>query len=150
MKTSSTSLRLRLLAICALALGAIATMQPPAAADESLSRKTRAGREVLVRGFAEFGADCKLRHVQTVTVVTPPVNGRIEQRPGEVTIGDNWVGDKSCAGARLEGLRVYYVPNTGFAGSDRFAFDVEYANHRTVHAQVDIAVDGDERADAQH
>ena len=140
MKTSSTSLRLRLIALCILAFAAVVAMDRPAAADEALSRKTAAGREVLVRGFAEFGADCKLRHVQTVTVADAPLHGRIEQRPGVVTIGENWVGNKSCAGTKLDGVQVFYVPQDGFEGNDRFTIDVRYASHKTVHAKVDVMV----------
>ena len=140
MRTSSAPFRIRVIALCVLAFSGTAAFNRSASADEMLARKTAAGREVLVRGFAEFGADCKLRHVQTITVVDAPAHGRVEQRPGVVTIGDNWVGDKSCAGARLDGVQVFYIPDDGYVGNDRFSFDVGYASHRTVRARVDVDV----------
>ena len=41
-----------------------------ASADElpiQVRRTTESGREVLIRGFAEFNGNCTLRHVQTIT-----------------------------------------------------------------------------------
>ena len=140
MKPSSAVLRIRVIVLCMLAFSGIAAFNRPASADEVLARKTAAGREVLVRGFAEFGADCRLKHVQTITVIDAPAHGRVEQRRGVVTIGENWVGDKSCAGTRLDGVQVFYIPDDGYVGSDRFSFDVGYASHRTVRAKVDVDV----------
>lgn len=129
---------------CRLATGAllwaIATVTAHAE-DQAIERRTMAGQAVLVRGFAEFGGDCTLRHVQTITIVAPPANGRVETRPGDVTIGDNWVGNKNCAGTTLAGVRVWYVPAAGFTGVDRFSFDVRYQSGRTVRATVEVRVE---------
>ena len=57
-----------------------------------LKKRTRAGQEVLLRGFAEFDAQCRLRHVQTIVVARAPTGGNVETRPGDVVIGPNWVG----------------------------------------------------------
>lgn len=141
-KRPDIALRVRGIALCLLALSAFTAINRPANADESFTKKTTPGREVLIRGFAEFDANCQLRNVQTITVVELPAHGRVEQRSGTVTIGDNWVGNKSCVGAKLEGVQVFYVPNGGFAGRDHFTMDVRYASHRIVHANVDIFVDG--------
>lgn len=105
-----------------------------------VTRVTEPGREVLIRGFAEFNGNCTLRHVQTITVVTPPANGRIETRPGEVTIGPNWVGSGACEGTKLQGVRVFYVPNAGFAGSDKAMLEIGYQANRRVRAEVDVTV----------
>ena len=114
----------------------------PAHADEPpivVKRETSAGKEVLVRGFAEFDASCNLTRVQTVTVVAPPQNGKVETRPGPVVIGPNWVGGGNCQGTTLQGVNVFYVPSPGFTGSDRFSLDVRYTR-RTVRAQVEVKV----------
>ena len=87
-----------------------------------------------MRGFAEFDGDCKLKRMQTVTIVDAPAHGRVERRPGVVTIGDNWVGNKACTGTKLDGVQVFYIPDDGYVGADRFAIDIEYLSHRTVHA----------------
>ena len=125
--------------LAALALAAAAA----AIADEppiQVRRTTEPGREVLIRGFAEFNGNCTLRHVQTVTVIGPPANGRIETRPGEVTIGPNWVGGTACEGTKLPGVRVVYVPNEGFVGSDRMVLEVGYQSNRKVRAEVEVVV----------
>ena len=127
-------------AVAALVLagwvGAASADEPPI----QVRRTTESGREVLIRGFAEFNGNCTLRHVQTITVVTPPANGRIETRPGEVTIGPNWAGNAECEGTKLQGVRVFYVPNDGFAGKDRAVLEIGYHANRKVQAELDATV----------
>jgi hypothetical protein len=105
-----------------------------------VKRETDAGKEVLVRGFAEFDASCSLVRVQTVTVVVPPHGGRVESRPGPVVIGPNWVGGGNCVGTTLQGVNVFYVPAPGFSGSDAFSLDVGYSKRRIVRAEVAVTV----------
>ena len=95
-----------------------------------------------MRGFAEFDADCTLKHVQTVTVVSRPAHGAVQIRPGDVVIGPNWVGGGHCEGTTLRGVNVYYVPAPGFTGIDRFALDVDYSSGRTVRTEVEVTVEG--------
>lgn len=125
-----------------LTLVLLAVLSGAALADEppiQVRRVTEPGREVLIRGFAEFNSHCTLRHVQSITVVSPPANGRIETRPGEVTVGPNWVGTGSCEGTTLQGVRVFYVPNEGFTGSDRAVLEIGYQSH-PVRAEVELTV----------
>jgi hypothetical protein len=68
-----------------------------------VKKRTRAGQEVLVRGFAEFDASCNLKHVQTIAVSSAPAGGKVETRPGNVVIGPNWVGGGHCEGTTLRG-----------------------------------------------
>ena len=135
--------RMQLAAFCAVAfvVHGLASEAIAAGTDVSLTKRTRPGREVLIRGFAEFDADCKLRYVQKITIVDVPANGRVDQRPGEVTIAENWVGEKSCAGTKLNGVKVYYTPNDGFVGTEHFSVDVTYARFRTVRANVEVKVE---------
>ncbi len=105
-----------------------------------VKRETDAGKEVLVRGFAEFDASCSLIRVQTVTVVVPPHDGRVETRPGPVVIGPNWVGGGNCVATTLQGVNVFYVPAPGFSGSDAFSLDVRYSKRRIVRAEVAVTV----------
>jgi|GEM_PF-2313749 len=148
MRTSSAPLRIKVIVLCMLAFAGVGAMNRSASVDEALARRTAPGREVLVRGFAEFDGDCKLNHVQTIQVVEAPAHGRVVQRPGVVTVGENWVGSKSCAGTKLDGVQVFYIPQEGFTGSDRFAMAVEYLSHRVVRAKVDVAVGEDARTAA--
>lgn len=103
-------------------------------------KQTRAGEEVIVRGFAEFDGQCRLKNVQRITVASAPTGGSVEMRPGDVVIGPNWVGAGQCAGTTLPGVQVFYVPAPGFTGTDRFSFDVVYSLGRTVRAEVEIRV----------
>ena len=105
-----------------------------------VKRETDAGKEVLVRGFAEFDASCNLVRVQTVSVFTPPQHGKVETRPGPVVIGPNWVGGGNCVGTTLQGVNVFYVPAPGFSGSDAFSLDVRYSKRRIVRAEVAVTV----------
>ena len=129
---------LRCLAALAAACTAVATFaaEPPIV----VKKRTRAGQEVLVRGFAEFDAQCRLKHVQSIVVVRAPTGGSVETRPGDVVIGPNWVGAGHCQGTTLPGVQVFYVPAPGFAGTDRFALDVGYSAGRTVRADVEVEV----------
>jgi len=110
--------------------------EPPIA----VKRETAAGKEVLIRGFAQFDASCNLTRVQTIAVVAPPRGGKVETRPGAVVIGPNWVGGGHCEGTTLQGVNVFYVPAPGFKGIDRFSLDVGYSLQRTVRAEVEVAV----------
>ncbi len=105
-----------------------------------VKKRTRAGQEVLVRGFAEFDASCNLKHVQTIAVSSAPAGGKVETRPGNVVIGPNWVGGGHCEGTTLRGVEVFYVPAPGFTGTDRFSLDVGYSLGRTVRADVEVQV----------
>ena len=126
-----------LAAACAVgATGAAGAAEPPIV----VKRETAAGKEVLVRGFAEFDASCSLVRVQTVSVVAPPQHGNVETRPGPVVIGPNWVGGGNCVGTTLQGVNVFYVPAPGFSGSDAFSLDVRYSKRRIVRAEVSVTV----------
>lgn len=118
-----------------VALAAVAS-EPPLV----VKKRTTSGHEVVVRGFAEFDAACRLKHVQTITVASPPGHGAIESRPGDVVIGPNWVGAGHCEGTTLKGVNVYYVPQAGYSGTDRFVLEVGYSSGRTVRAEVEVAV----------
>ena len=120
----------------------IAASALPVLADEALvvRKQTRAGEDVVVRGFAEFDAQCRLKGVQQIAVASAPRGGSVEMRPGDVVIGPNWVGRGQCAGTTLRGVQVVYVPAPGFTGTDRFSLDVRYSMGRTVRADVEIKV----------
>jgi hypothetical protein len=125
----------------AIALTAILTIAAQAAEPALfLKRQAVAGQEVLVRGFAEFDATCKLKRVQVVAIVLPPSGGRVDVRPGDVVIGPNWVGGGHCEGTTLPGVKVFYVPAAGFTGTDRFSLDIGYSGKRTVRADVEVVV----------
>lgn len=121
---------------CAMsALGAAYAAEPAIV----VKRQTEAGKEVLIRGFAEFDANCSLVRVQTISVVTPPQNGTVQTRPGPVVIGPNWVGGGHCEGTTLQGVNVFYMPAPGFSGNDRFSLSVRYSR-RTAAADVEVTV----------
>ena len=126
-----------LAAACAVGATGAACAAEPAIV---VKRETDAGKEVLVRGFAEFDASCSLVRVQTVSVVTPPQHGNVETRPGPVVIGPNWVGGGNCVGTTLQGVNVFYVPAPGFSGRDAFSLDVGYSKRRIVRAEVAVTV----------
>jgi hypothetical protein len=111
-----------------------------AESDRKIVRQTKVGREVELRGFVEYDGRCKPRNVPTITIVDAPAHGTVEQRPGVVTIGDNWVGNQTCAGTKLDRIKVYYKPADGFTGTDHLSFDVAYQRYPLTHAVVDVEV----------
>ena len=124
-----------LVAACGV-VGTTFAAEPPIV----VKKRTRAGQEVLLRGFAEFDAQCRLKHVQNIAVARAPRGGSVESRPGDVVIGPNWVGVGQCQGVTLPGVQVFYLPAPGFTGIDRFALDVGYSAGRTVRAEVEVEV----------
>ena len=141
MRTSSAPLRIKVIVLCMLAFSGIGAVNRSASADEVLARKTAPGREVLVRGFAAVDGACKPQPVQIIKVVEAPTHGRVEQRAGVVTLRD-----AACVGVQLDGVQVFYVPDDGFVGSDRFALDIEETSHRKVHAKVGVDVAAEARS----
>ena len=127
--------RLAALAVACCAVAAFAAEAPIV-----VKKRTRAGQEVLLRGFAEFDGQCRLKHVQNIVVARAPTGGSVETRPGDVVIGPNWVGAGQCQGMMLRGVQVFYLPAPGFTGTDRFALDVGYSEGRTVRAEVEVEV----------
>jgi hypothetical protein len=141
-RREATIFKARCLQLMALLLGMLVVHDAALAAesDRKIVRQTKVGREVELRGFIEYDGQCKPRNIPTITIVDAPAHGTVEQRPGVVTIGDNWVGNQNCAGTRLDGIQVYYKPADGFAGTDHLSFDVAYQRHPRVHAVVDVEV----------
>ena len=123
--------------VVAAGLGVAAAQAPPLV----VKRSTRAGHEVLVRGFAEFDASCKLKRVQTHhRRRVPPTGGSVETRPGDVVIGPNWVGAADCQGKTLRGVNV--VLRTGPGVHRRrplLARRRLLAPRQTVRAEVEVA-----------
>jgi len=131
----TTFRRLTALVAACFAVAAFAA-EPPIV----VKKRTRAGQEVVLRGFAEFDGQCRLKQVPSIVVACAPTGGSVETRPGDVVIGPNWVGAGQCQGTTLRGVQVFYVPAPGFAGTDRFALDVGYSEGRTVRAEVEVDV----------
>jgi len=127
--------------IATLALALVVAVAASAAEPPIVVKKeTPAGQAVLVRGFAEFDAACRLKHVQRITVARAPSHGTVETRPGDVVVGPNWVGAARCEGTKLRGVEVFYLPAPGFTGTDRFLLDVGYSRGVSVRADVEVQV----------
>ena len=122
------------------ALGMVALAAVASEPSLVVKKRTSSGHEVLVRGFAEFDAACRLKHGQTITIASQPGHGAVESRPGDVVIGPNWVGGGHCEDTTLKGVNVCYVPQAGYTGTDRFVMDVGYSSGRTVRAEVEVVV----------
>ena len=113
----------------------------PPSAPIVVKKRTRAGQEVLLRGFAEFDAQCRLKHVPTHRRrpcadrrQRRDASGRRRHRP---ELGRRRPVRRE---RRCRGVQVFYVPAPGFVGTDRFALDVGYSAGRTVRADVEVEV----------
>ena len=65
--------RLAALAVACCAVAAFAAEAPIV-----VKKRTRAGQEVLLRGFAEFDGQCRLTRVQSIVVARAPTGGSEE------------------------------------------------------------------------
>jgi hypothetical protein len=122
---------LLLAAIAALCLAAcqstLATLAP--SRPESSVVFADRGAEVRAKHYRDVAEDCSNRGYANVAIALEPRSGRIElRREGAVP---SFAADNprfKCNQRRVEGVGVYYIPNPGFVGGDRFTIEVIWAD----------------------
>lgn len=122
---------MKIVALTALAL--LAALQGAAAAEF----ETKAGVEIRTVNRAIFDASCRATGWPVFSVVTPPAQGALDIRRAPLTL-KTAVDHKNCIGATVEGLAVFYRPNPGFRGVDRFT--VSRARDRGAPELTDVVV----------
>src|SRR5947209_555494 len=79
--------------------------------------------------YQSLNPDCSSMGYPTVTVVTPPANGRLVVSKGRDFPNYPPSNPRSfCNTRRTPGTVVEYRPNRGFVGSDAFTLDIIYAS----------------------
>ncbi len=120
-------------AVAAIALLALSSSEPVSTAlaqapvmqrDQTLHRTVDAGGELRVITYVDFHRDCKQMPPPNVVLRTPPAHGTVSLRPGPFSPTSISEGASDCRGQTYPGIGVWYVPEPGFHGTDRFDWDV--------------------------
>lgn len=108
-----------------LILGAGILFTAPAHAID-VQRKAQAGVTTTMWTYHSYDDDCKAGP-GIVRLVTKPTNGKASTRYINSAIKtDHWGSPHKCAGHTIKALAVFYTPNRGFRGIDRFSIDVKW------------------------
>lgn len=105
-------------------------------------RHTSPGRDVLIRTHSQWTSACVTVEPPSITVVEAPKHGHIDLRPGDASLGSNYVGNTDCAGHSGQGMQVIYAPDADYRGTDSVAYEVRYhqgqGKVRTVHVEIEV------------
>jgi hypothetical protein len=74
-----------------------------------------------------------------IEILTSPAHGTASLRPGPSTVRNIREGEPDCTGHVFLGLAVWYVPEPGFRGTDRFDYlivGLSALSHDTVIVEV--------------
>jgi hypothetical protein len=135
--SASASRRTGLLAI----FGAVSLISV-ARADEPIriERHTTVGQEVMLRTHQQFTSNCQSQLPPRVEVIHAPEHGRIDIREADFVNNGTVVGSAHCAGMKLHGIQIYYIPEPGFQGSDSVVWDRRASGVASVRFNAQITV----------
>lgn len=107
-------------------LAALITACAPMQSSAPIQKVTSSGTEVELANWAYWNNACEGEAFET-RIISPPTSGQVEQRPGIFAIpartsSGNLTG---CVDKIVESVQVFYIPNTGFTGTD--AITVEFS-----------------------
>jgi hypothetical protein len=97
------------------------------------------GEKVRIWGYAQPDAQCNSPTVPLILNSTPPQHGALLGRSESFTQTSTRSGIY-CIGHRINGVVVYYTPEAGFHGIDRFEYDVVHNNGSHHREQVLVSV----------
>ncbi|MCB1493381.1 MAG: hypothetical protein KDJ77_16580 [Rhodobiaceae bacterium] len=112
-----TRLSGRVLVLAALAMFVAA---PAAAQQDRIALEVPANVRTLLGSTALVGPDCTLK-ANTTRIIQRPKHGAVEIKVEPHTIGSEDKRLAQCAGMTIDGVSIYYQPDTGFTGEDGFA-----------------------------
>ena len=79
--------------------------------------------------YRDVSPDCANLGYANIAIITPPRGGAIElKREGAIPSFAANNPRAKCNSRPVEGVGVYYKPNPGFAGPDRFTIDIYWAD----------------------
>jgi len=108
-------------------------------AARNIERTGAAGAELRVFTYTPHRSDCSPDNNVRIIVRALPAHGNLTTRPDTVIAGASRFGAADCSGRSIAGLGVYYVPQPGFHGTDRFNYDAVFSNG-TEHAMVTVTI----------
>ena len=117
---------------------------------ERIAKTGKAAQPILIREHAAWDEDCAGVPYPAVRLDEPPRHGAVCARVENVTVRYMYAGTVAhCVGRVVRGLRLYYFPRAGFAGSDGLQYSVRYPSaERTVAVTVTVAPGQASAADA--
>lgn len=115
----------------------VAPVRAANAPDHTIARTTDAGREVRISTYVQFSGQCTSTGDPRIEVKGKPAHGSVTLRSTSIVVTRSSSGD--CLGYTLPGLAVWYTPEAGFQGSDRFDYDVYYTKS-SVHEAATVEV----------
>jgi hypothetical protein len=125
----------------AILLTAFALLAAPVLAenapDDTFVRTTDAGHEVRISAYVQYSNNCTSAGDPHIEVKGKPAHGSVTVRSASIVVTRSRSGN--CLGYTLPGLEVWYTPEAGFQGSDRFDYDVYYTKNM-VHEAATVAV----------
>ena len=88
--------------------------------------RTKAGQEIVAHRYLAVGKHCAPDTPPPITITEPPASGTVTIRHEQAKITNMRQGDVACVGRLGEAVVIYYLPNQGFVGTDRFSYDVKW------------------------
>lgn len=125
-------------------LGALTGFAGPARAEAQQqpttverNAKGQSAKNIQVGLFINVRPDCTSGPLPTIRLVTPPANGTLTIRRGQV----NATNYKQCLALEVPGFVAFYKSKANFTGTDVATIEVKYHQGRTEIQRITIAVD---------
>ncbi len=113
---------------------------PSSAQDEKIIRVTSVAHDVFIKGYARANAICDALQPPPIYVDKPPWHGIVCSNVGSLWL-DKRVTRRGakCAGRKVKGIHVIYLPKAGYLGPDTIHFVVKFpAEDHGVAASVTV------------
>jgi hypothetical protein len=125
----------------AAAVGGAGLVAQAQTSAERIAKTGKAEQPILIREHAAWDEDCAAVPYPAVRLDEPPRHGALCARIENVTVRYMYAGSvPHCVGHVVRGVRLYYFPRAGFAGSDGLQYSVRYPSaDRTVAVTVTVA-----------
>jgi hypothetical protein len=92
----------------------------PLPAGNQIRRSTYAGKPVLLSSHSVWDRNCQSVSVPQIDVVQHPAHGRLDVKEGDFVISEQ--SGFKCAGSKVHGALVSYVPEKGFIGVENIRY----------------------------
>ena len=110
----------------------------PAFAQERVFRTAKAapGKQIRLSVVGNVTKECTPGPLPETTVITPPKNGTLAIRDGNMKAGSL----KRCPDLRIPVRDVFYMANPSFSGTDEVVYEVKRSDGRTQATSIKIKV----------
>ena len=110
----------------------------PAFAQERIFRAAKAapGKQIRLSVAGNVTKECTPGPLPEMAVITPPKNGTLAIRDGNMKAGSL----KRCPDLRVPVRGVFYIANPSFSGTDEAAYEVKRSDGRTQSITIRIEV----------